>query len=292
MLIQEIKSYLTHLVEAFNYRDVIEFLLIGLVVFAVYRFLRGTRGGRVFRGFVLVFFLGFVIVQILASFLQLERVKIIYNELVTLAVVAGVIIFQPELRRGLVRLGQSRFFRPFLRKQGIAFVDILTEAVTRLSRDRTGAVFALERDTGLLGLVETGTILNAELSVRLLTTIFWPGSSLHDMGVIIRQNRVVAAGCQFPLTENPPLGPKYGARHRAAIGLSEESDALVVVVSEETGEVGIADNGQLIEMDSPDEFRKHLMQALVKEQPRAGIVAWLGLTETSKDANTANEVEE
>ena len=288
----ELNSYISRLVDTFRVIDLVEFVLIGLVVYVAYRFLRGTRGARVFRGFLLLFILGFVIVQILASFLQLERVQLIYNELITLAVLAAVIIFQPELRRGLVHLGQNPLFRPFLRKQGIAFVDILTRAVERMSRDRIGAIIAVERDTGLLGLVETGTILNAELSAELLATIFWPGSRLHDMGVIVRQGRIVAAGCEFPLTQNPPLGRKYGTRHRAAIGLSEESDALVIVVSEETGEISIADEGRLIEVESAKQFRRQLIRVLVREQSRSSAASWFGLSEAPAEGHTPDETED
>jgi diadenylate cyclase len=288
----DLTTYIRRLVETFSTIDVIEFVLIGLVVYVAYRFLRGTRGARVFRGFLLAFAIGFFIVQIAASVLNLERVQIIYNELITLAVLAAVIIFQPELRRGLIQLGQNPLFRPFLRKEGIAFVDILTEAVQRMSRDKIGAIIAIERDTGLLGLVESGRLLNADLSAELLTTLFWPGSPLHDMAVIVRQNRVVAAGCELPLTQNPPLGPKYGARHRAALGLSEESDALVIVVSEETGEISIADGGRLLEMESVQDFRRRLLQALVREQSRASTASWLGLSRADKNDEHADAAQE
>lgn len=278
----ELKTYISRLVDTFSYIDLLEFILIGLVVYVAYRFLRGTRGARVFRGFLLVLALGFIIVQIAANLLALERVQLIYNELIKLAVFAALIIFQPELRRGLVQLGQNPLFRPFLRQQGMAFVDILAKAVSQMSRDKIGAIIAIERDTGLTALVETGTMLNAELSSDLLTTIFWPGSALHDMGVIVRQNRIVAAGCEFPLTQNPPLGPKYGSRHRAALGLAEESDALVIVVSEETGEVSIAESGRLIELESTAEFRKQLLQLLIREQNGSSVASWLGLSDSGK----------
>ena len=289
---QEIRSYITRLVETFGYTDVVEFLLIGLVVYGAYRFLKGTRGARAFRGFFFLIVIGFFIVQILASFLRLERVQIIYNELMKLAVLGAVIIFQPELRRGLIQVGQSRLLRPFMRQQGTAFVDIVTKAVQQMSATKVGAIIAIERDVGLLGLVEPGTILNAELSTDLLTTIFWPNSPLHDMGVIVRQNQVVAAGCEFPLTQNPPLGPKYGARHRAALGLAEESDALVIVVSEETGEVSIAENGRLIEGLTTAQFRKHLAQALVKEQSRSSVASWLGLARLPAADENEHEAQE
>ncbi|MBN2582411.1 MAG: diadenylate cyclase CdaA [Planctomycetes bacterium] len=275
---EAIKAYVNYRIANFSAMDVVEFVLIGLVIYSVYRFLRGTRGARVFRGFIFLLISAFILVQLLASILKMQRVQIIYNVLIQFAVVAAVIIFQPELRRALIQLGQNPLFRIFLRKQGIAFIDILSRAIEQLSRDKIGAIVAIERDTGLLGLVESGTILNAELTPNLLVTIFWPGSPLHDMGVIIRQNRVVAAGCEFPLTQNPPLGPKYGARHRAALGLSEDSDAVIIVVSEETGEVSIAVEGRLIEDLSMARFRRVLTQMLVREQSDANIANAFGLT--------------
>jgi diadenylate cyclase len=276
-LLSELQAYFTRLADTFGYSDIIEFILIALVVYVAYRFLRGTRGARVFRGFLVIFVIAFICVQILAGFLNLERVQLIYREISTLAIIGAIIIFQPELRRGLIQVGQNQFFRPFLKKQGMAFVDILSEAVTRMSREKIGAIIAIERDTAVLGLVETGTLLNAELSADLLMTIFWPGSALHDMGVVVRQDRILAAGCEFPLTQNPPLGPKYGTRHRAALGLSDESDALVIVVSEETGEVSIAESGRLLELSSSGEFRKQLVRALVREQSGSSVASWFGL---------------
>lgn len=287
---EELKQYITHVVGTFGLVDAVEFLIIGLVVYGVYRFLRGTRGARVFRGFIFLLITSFVGVQVLAGALHLARVQLIWNVLTQLVIVAAVIIFQPELRRALIQVGQNPLFRPFLRKQGIAFIDILTRAVEQLGRDKIGAIIAVERDVGLLGLVETGTIMNAELSVNILLTIFWPGSALHDMGVIVRQDRVVAAGCEFPLTQNPPLGPKYGARHRAALGLSEESDALVIVVSEETGGVSIAQDGRLYEELSIAEFRRQLTQGLIREQSRATVASSLGMDRTPpKDEELAEE---
>ena len=286
---ESIRSYLERLVTDLSVLDVVEFLLIGLVVYIVYRFLRGTRGARVFRGFIFLLIAGFILVQLLAGILDLQRVQIIYKVLIQLAVVAAVIIFQPELRRAMIQLGQNPLFRFFLRKEGIAFIDILCSAVERLSRDKIGAIIAVERDTGLLGLVESGRILNAELTSEMLVTIFWPGSPLHDMGVIIRQNRIVAAGCEFPLTQNPPLGPKYGARHRAALGLSEDSDALIIIVSEETGETSIAVEGRLIENLSVQQFRRVLTQMLVREQSSANVASAMGLTAGAKTDKTMEE---
>ncbi len=286
---ESIRSYLERLVTDLSVLDVVEFLLIGLVVYIVYRFLRGTRGARVFRGFIFLLIAGFILVQLLAGILDLQRVQIIYKVLIQLAVVAAVIIFQPELRRAMIQLGQNPLFRFFLRKEGIAFIDILCSAVERLSRDKIGAIIAVERDTGLLGLVESGRILNAELTREMLVTIFWPGSPLHDMGVIIRQNRIVAAGCEFPLTQNPPLGPKYGARHRAALGLSEDSDALIIIVSEETGETSIAVEGRLIENLSVQQFRRVLTQMLVREQSSSNVASALGLTAGAKTDKTMEE---
>lgn len=286
-----LKSYIEHRIQTFSWIDPLEFILIGLAVYALYRFLRGTRGARVFRGFIFLFVTGSILVQFLTNAFNLERVAIIYNALIQLAIVAAVIIFQPELRRALIQLGQNRLFRPFIKRQGMAMIDILTGAVATLSRDKIGALVAVERETGLLPLVETGRILNAELSEELLVTIFWPGSPLHDMGVIVQQKQIVAAGCEFPLTQNPPLGTKYGARHRAALGLSEESDALIIVVSEETGEISIAHGGQFTEDLTVAQFRRHLAHALAREQSTTDVASVMGISGRPAGADLA-EAEE
>ena len=170
-------------------------------------------------------------------------------------------VFQPELRRALMRLGETRLFRGF-GQQVNEEIEALVESATFCSRRKVGALIAIERETGLGGIAESGTRLNAELSAELLNTIFWPNSPRHDLGVIISQGRVTYAGVQFPLAESGDLERELGSRHRAAVGMSQESDAVVLVVSEETGDVSIAERGQLIRKLTPEGLRGLLAELL------------------------------
>jgi diadenylate cyclase len=154
------------------------------------------------------------------------------------------ILFQPEVRRALIRLGQNPLYRMFFKPHS-RFTDQLVKAVFSLSRDKVGGLIAIEREVGLRGYVEGGVRLDAEVSAELIKTIFWPGTPLHDGAVVIRQQRLVAAGCLFPLTDNPQFSTELGTRHRAAIGITEESDAGAIVISEQTGQVSLAVGGTI-----------------------------------------------
>jgi diadenylate cyclase len=227
------------------YEVVIELAVIWLVVYFVFRFLRGTRGARVIKGLALILVLGTLVIKTLTGENAFERLNVLYGNFLGLAAILIIVVFQPELRRALVRLGETRLFRQSgIRKARI--VDQLLGAVAYLAKNKIGALIAIERQVGLRGIVEAGIALDAEITRELLNTIFWPGSALHDMGVIIRGDRIAAAGVQFPLAEGEQLGSELGSRHRAAIGLSQEADALIIVVSEETGTISLAERGQLI----------------------------------------------
>ncbi|MHC4562668.1 MAG: diadenylate cyclase CdaA [Planctomycetota bacterium] len=226
-----------------------ELLLIGLVVWWATRFLRGTRGARLVKGFVLLLVTVYVVIRLLPRGLpggtvSWERVEFLYGKFLLFAFVAMVVAFQPELRRALIRLGQTQVFRS-ARGRVETLSEILIESLTNLSRNKVGAIIAVERTVGLGALAETGTVIDAELTPELLNTIFHPGSVLHDMAVIVSGDRVAAAGCQLPLAESSEVDPSLGSRHRAALGLAEESDAVVLVVSEETGRISLACDGQL-----------------------------------------------
>src|SRR5439155_650989 len=181
------------------------------------------------------------------------------------ASLATVVVFQPELRRALMRLGETRLFRSWS-NQVDEDIDALVEAATFLSRRKIGALIAIERDVGLGGIAESGTRVNADLTAALLDTIFWPNSPLHDLGVIVSQGRIAYAGVQFPLAESGELERELGSRHRAAVGMSQESDAVVLVVSEETGDVSIAERGQLIRKLTPEGLRGLLGELLGAER--------------------------
>ena len=246
-----------------------ELLLIGVVVYYILRFLRGTRGARMLKGIALLLIVLFVVVRIGDRQLELERLDFLFRQFLGIASIAVIVVFQPELRRALMRLGETRLFRGFS-KQLDEEIEALVESATFLSKRKIGALVAIERDVGLGGIAESGTRLNAELSADLLNTIFWPNSPLHDLGVIISQGRVAYAGVQFPLAESGDLEKDLGSRHRAAVGMSQESDAVIMIVSEESGDISIAERGIL--------FRKLTVDAL-----RGMLTDLLGRAVTSDD---------
>jgi diadenylate cyclase len=243
------------------WRVAIELVLIGIVVFWVVGFLRGTRGARMLKGisFILIFL--YLIVTLLSTKFGLERIQFLYTRFLFFASFAVVVVFQPELRRAMMRLGETRLFGNW--NQDInQDVEALVEAAIFLSRRKIGAVIAIERDVGLGGVAENGTRIDAELTADLLNTIFWPNSPLHDLGVIVSNGRIQYAGVQFPMAESGELERELGARHRAAVGMSQESDAIVLVVSEETGDISVAERGQLIRKLTPEALRGFLTELL------------------------------
>ena len=241
----------------------VELVVIWVVVYMIFRFLRGTRGARVIKGLAVILVIATLMVQVLGRDNAFERLNFLYSNLLAFVSLMLVIVFQPELRRALVRLGEARLFRGGgLRKSRI--VEELLDSIQYLSKNKIGALIAIEGQVGLRGIVELGTRLDAEVSSGLLNTIFWPGSALHDMGVVIRGDRVVAAGVQFPLAEGENIPQDLGSRHRAAIGLSHEVDALVLVVSEETGTISVAERGELRRGLSVDDLRPLLVSRMGK----------------------------
>lgn len=246
--------------DAYNWWIVcIELLLIGVVVHSVLYFLRDTRGARLIRGTILFLIIAFTVIWLSGN--KLIRVEYLFQRILLFTSLAIVVVFQPELRRALIRLGEARFFRVG-QKRPSDMVEALVKSADYCSRNRIGALIAIERQVGLAGLAENGASLDAEITSELLNTIFWPGSALHDMGVVIRHGRLAAAGVQFPLDEGSDLPTELGARHRAALGLSQDTDALILVVSEETGIISIAQRGKLDRGLSPDELRRRLYQEL------------------------------
>ncbi len=242
-------------------------ILIGLVIWWVTRFLRGTRGASLVKGAAVVLAVVYLCIRLLPKDQdrRWDRIEFLYGKFLLFAFVAGVVAFQPELRRALGHLGRTRLFGGPWRyvEENIA---ALVESAGYLSRNKTGAIVAVERKVGLGGLMESGTPLDAELTAGLLNTIFFHGTPLHDMGVIIQHGRVAAAGCQFPLAESEDVDASFGSRHRAALGLAQDTDAVVIVVSEETGRISIASEGQLhIGLDT-DGLRELLRAMLLPKQ--------------------------
>lgn len=254
-LISRVSSYPT--LEVF-----IELVLIWLVVLAGVRFVQGTRAAGALKGLLLILVVATVVARVLGQGQSFQRLTFLYDRFLTIVAVALVVIFQPELRLALVRLGAAQLFRAQSSRIGGA-IDAIAEACTYLGKAKFGAIIAIEREVGLRGLVEGGTVLGSELSSTLLQTIFFPGTALHDLAVVVRGNVIQAAGVQLPLAEPEDMpDPRFGSRHRAAVGLTKECDALVVVVSEETGQIRIAERGKLSQAMTPDELKGELRRRL------------------------------
>lgn len=252
-----------------NYRlwvVAVELILIGVPVYVTLRFLRGTRGARLVRAVGLILVVSFLLVRLVVQKFGLERISYLYPYFVLAVTLIALVVFQTELRRGLMRIGEQGWFRWWSKASGRAIDPIIT-AVASLSKKKIGALVAIERTTSLGGMVESGVRLDGLVSAELLESIFWPGSTLHDMGVIIQDDRIVAAGCQFPLADSEDVDRSLGSRHRAAVGMSHECDAVVVVVSEETGTISVAEHGRLRRSLSPESLRELLVEALYGEAP-------------------------
>lgn len=225
-------------------RIVFEILVIAVAIYVVLKFIQGTRGAGVLKGLAIVFSVAFAALYIMALWLDFGAIKWLLEKIIALSVLMLLIIFQPEIRGGLVRLGQNPFFKNLVKTKSDVISEII-RAVESLSRKKVGALIAVERETGLRDYLEGGVRIDAEVSTELLCTLFWPGTILHDGAVIIQNNRVAGAGCLFPLTESPQVPKGMGTRHRAGIGITEETDAVVIVVSEETGRVSLAISGDI-----------------------------------------------
>jgi len=252
---------------------VIELALIWVLVYFGYRFVKGTRAAGAFKGVLVLLIISSLGFRLLEQSGVLPRLSSLYDKLLGLGAFALLVIFQPELRRALIRLGENPFFRG-ASAEVRPVVDAIVEATTFLSKSKFGAIIAIERSVGLREMVDSGTMLNSDISPKLLTTIFHPNTALHDMGVVIRGQQVVAAGVQFPLAEPGEMSdPHLGTRHRAAVGLAKVSDALIVVVSEETGAVSIADGLELKRWLNPEQLREELINRMAKaiqRPPEAG----------------------
>lgn len=223
--------------------DVIDIVIVAYLLYRLLGFIKETRAQQLFRGILLI--IGFFLIS---ELFNLSLLNWLFTRLITVGLIAVVILFQPEIRRGLEQIGRrgvlSWQFRDIGKEEMYATVHKIVDAVDDFSSTQTGALMAIERETMLSDISESGVIVDAEISVRLLGNLFYEGSPLHDGAVIIRGDRVHAASCVLPLTERQNIGKNLGTRHRAALGLSEVSDAFVIVVSEETGAISVAQNGE------------------------------------------------
>ena len=220
--------------------DAADILIVAFLFYRLFIMIRGTRASQMFVGLVIIVF-----ASIVAQWFRLSALNWIVGSLKTVWVILFVILFQPELRALLTHIGQNRLVRALIRVEEYGVVAETIKAVEEMAKERRGAIIVFERDMGLRDYVETGTRLDAAVTAELLETVFTPHSPLHDGAVVIRGDTLVAAGCILPLSQTRGLSPLLGTRHRAALGLAEETDAAVIVVSEETGAISVAYKSEL-----------------------------------------------
>lgn len=235
----------------FKWSDMIDVIIIAFIIYTLWTFVHRSRAGQLAKGFFFIF-----IVYVIAGIMRLRTVLWLLETILSVGVLSLVIIFQPEIRRVLERMGQtdrwaaklfhSRHYDPSLRGRWHGAIIAICDAAERLSESQTGALMVLERRTNLSEIVRTGTEVNGEVNPEVLSTIFYEGTPLHDGAVVVQDGMIKAAGCVLPLSNNLDLGKDMGTRHRAALGIAENSDAISIVVSEETGIISVGKNGVLI----------------------------------------------
>ncbi len=228
----------------FRMRDVIDIVIVAMVLYKLFTLIRETRAEQLTKGIVVL-----LVLTKVTEWMKLYTIHFLLNNAMTVGTLALLIVFQPELRRGLEYIGTSKFFSKSLmeiRGESLSqVVEEIVEATSSLSRQKIGALMVLERKTGLNEVVDTGTKIDGFVSSDLLINIFIPNTPLHDGAVIIKDDRIKAAACFLPLTDNTSLSKELGTRHRAALGISERSDSLSIVVSEETGAISVSENGTI-----------------------------------------------
>lgn len=242
---------------------IIQVAVLACIFYYLLAFFKGTRGAQVLAGFGVVF----AVLIVLTQLFNLDVLNWILRNLSVFLGVAIIVIFQPEIRRALAELGRQPVFSVTVERRTV--IDHVVEAVTHLAEHRVGALIAMEREIGTRSVQETGVKLDVAVVPELLASIFYPHTPLHDGGVIIAGNRIMAAGCVFPLSHDVELHKTYGTRHRAAVGFSEETDAVVIVVSEETGAISVCYRGRLSGGMDGDQLKVFLSDIMLK-QPDTG----------------------
>jgi diadenylate cyclase len=241
-----------------EWRSAFEIILLSVVIYYGYVYFRGTRGAKVLTGLAIVF----LTLTLISTLLNLVVIGWIVRSFSVFLAVALVVIFQPELRRGLAALGGHPIFS--LTSEKRETVHDIAEAVTQLANKQFGALIAIERDTSIRVYEETGVTIDGEFSVEMMLTLFHPKAALHDGGVIIRNGRIAAAACIFPVSQRETLDRSLGLRHRAGLGITEESDAIAIVISEETGAISICHRRRIERDFTPETFRQRISELLLQ----------------------------
>lgn len=251
------------------WRPALEILILAVGLYYALRFVRGTRGWPVVTGFIVVF----LALALVTYVLDLRVLRWLLGTFSAFLAIAVVVIFQPELRRMLARLGNLPLFATAHEQR--ESIEIIIKTVERLAEVRIGALIAIEQSIQLREAVESGIPVDCEATPEMLECIFFPNNAIHDGGVLIKGDRITYAACIFPLSQRKDLDPKLGTRHRAALGLSEETDAVVVVVSEETGAISYAYQGRLVRNVTIEELRAFLTSTLIRPTRSRGFLAWV-----------------
>ena len=258
-------DYLLHYLfrVSFTWWDVLDVLIVSGVIYEELKLIRGTRAVQMALGSALL-----IVLFYLSQLVPLQTINWLLRNLLVYVAFAAIVIFQSDIRRALAHFGRAPFFRYFLRSEtGDETLEEIVVAATMLSNHKTGAIIVLEREIGLRNFVESGIPLDAALTYDLLLAIFQPGSPMHDGAVIVQEGRIAAAACFLPLTVNPRLSRDLGSRHRAAIGLTEECDAVAIAVSEETGRVSLALDGDIERDLDADRLRARLESLVLYQRP-------------------------
>ena len=257
------EHFFENIVSGIGITDILDILIVTFIIYKLLDFIRETRAEQLAKGLLVL-----VIITVLSKVLQLYTLHWILSGVMTVGLIAIVVIFQPELRRGLEYLGRSKLSNVLTevdKDEAKHMVGQLVEAVDTMSSSRTGALIVIEREISLNDIAETGTVIDAAVSAQLIGNIFYEGAPLHDGALIIRGDRLYAAGCVLPLTQNKDLNKELGTRHRAGIGITENSDALVIIVSEETGIISTAQNGKLTRVLDAKNIEKMLYSIYLEE---------------------------
>jgi diadenylate cyclase len=233
--------------------DVIDIIVVAFLLYGFFKFVKGTKATPILVGLLLFFMISFI-----ARWLDLKALSWIMSSILAVWVVAFVIVFQPEIRNALARIGRQRPIKFFLKVEETPVIAEIVDAVRKLSEEKIGALILIQKSIGLKDIIDTGIHIDAQVNSSLLRTIFFPDTPLHDGACVIQGDTIVAAGCVLPLSENPSLSGRYGLRHRAALGVAEQSDALCIVVSEETGRISFAYKGKLVTKVDVEILKKSL----------------------------------
>jgi len=246
-------------------KDIIDIAIVSFIIYQLIMIVRGTRAVQLLKGILVL-----VATWAVSTWFNLYTLKWLMNQIFTFGIISVMIIFQPELRRALEQLGRGRIFQRSMlanvNKEVKDHIGEVIKAVNALARRKIGALIVFERETGLIEYIESGTALDARISSELLINLFTPNTPLHDGAVIIRGGQVAAAGCYLPLSENPFISKELGTRHRAAIGVTEVTDALAIIVSEETGQVSLASDGMIVRDINEESLISKLFQELTPRQ--------------------------